>query len=304
MRRHFVWICAAVIPVVFLVPTASADGPPADGPPADQAGLQLAAASGGGDGTLGSAAARALDDGYLVPDEAEYAKAKAAAATRVSNPSRQTDALGTTAPTALLASKGLSQAGHTPSDSTGAIGTTRYIETINSKVGIYDRTGSLINSDSLSNFWAETGNNNFDPQVMWDATTERFYYSGDSVASSTDNRLAFGFSKSASPNNATTDWCHYQVGYGSTFPDYPKLGDSRDFALIGVNVFTGNSFTGSDILGIGKPAGTAAITTCPDGSSLTFGSATDVTMGNGVTAAFTPVPATEVDASPTGFVVA
>ena len=299
MRRQFAWFCAAVIPVALIVPTASADNSAAG-----HSRLRLTAASGGGDGTLGPAAARALDQGYLVPDQAAYEQAKVAAAARVGARSGEADTLTTSAPSTLLTWKGLSAAGHSPSDSTGAIGTTRYIENVNSKVGIYDRTGALINSDSLSHFWNEVGNNNFDPQVMWDATTARFYYAGDSVASSTDNRLAFGFSKSASPNNATTDWCHYQVGFNSDFPDYPKLGDSKDFALIGVNVFTGNSFTGSDIVGLGKPAGTAAITTCPAPTSLAFGKASDVTMADGVTPAFTPVPATEVDSNATGFVVA
>jgi hypothetical protein len=260
-------------------------------------------ATGGGDGTVGVAAARAMRRGYLVPDQAAYERAKAAVAGNVGLPPTQ-DAPSTAAPTAEVTWKGLTNPGLTPSDSTGAIGTTRYIETVNSKVGIFDRTGALITSASLDTFWEEASNSNFDPQVMWDARTNRFYYAGDSVASSADNRLAFGFSKSDSPSNASTDWCHYEVGYGVNFPDYPKLGDSRDFGLIGVNVFTGTTFTGSDILAIGKPVGTAAIGTCPAASTFAFGVGADLTTANGTTAAFTPVPATEVDANGTGFVVA
>jgi hypothetical protein len=108
---------------------------------------------------------------------------------------------------------------------------------VNSKVGIYNTSLSLLNSDTLNNFWGESGADVFDPQIMWDATTNRFYYTGDVIFSSTDNRLAFGFSKTASPSNATTDWCHYDITYGTDFPDYPKLGDSQDFAIIGVNTF-------------------------------------------------------------------
>jgi hypothetical protein len=263
----------------------------------------LEVARGGGDGTVGSAAARALRDGYLVPNLDAYEQARTAAATRVGPPATNAPQ-GAAAPSAVVTWKGLANAGVTPSDSTGAIGNTRYIEAVNAKVGIYDRTATLINSDSLSSWWQEAGNNNFDPQIMWDARTKRFYYAGDSVASSLDNRLAFGFSKSASPNNATTDWCHYEVGFGGDFPDYPKLGDSRDFSLIGVNVFTGNSFTGSDIVAIGKPTGTSAITTCPGAMTFSFGIGRDITTWNGITPAFTPVPATEVDSNGTGYVVA
>ena len=74
----------------------------------------------------------------------------------------------------------------------------------------------------------------FDPQIIWDPTTSRFYYVADDVISATDNRLAFGFSKTASPSSAA-DFCKYTLRFGSRFPDYPKLGDTEDLLLIGVN---------------------------------------------------------------------
>ncbi|HVQ89262.1 MAG TPA: hypothetical protein VMT88_13885, partial [Actinomycetes bacterium] len=209
MNRQLLLLSVPPLVLGLLVPLASASDAASGA-----AKFQIEAASGGGDGTLGIAAARAMSQGYLVPDQARYERAKAQAAKRLSSGSTKG---GPTlaAPATLLRWDGLTSPGHTPSDSTGAIGTTRFIETVNAKVGIYDRAGALVNSDSLSNFWQESGNNNFDPQIMWDAKTKRFYYAGDSVASATDNRLAYGFSKTASPNNATSDWCHYQVGYGS-----------------------------------------------------------------------------------------
>lgn len=298
MKRGLVLLCAAMVTLGLL-----GSGAGAGTGAGRSAGPHLEPASGGGDGTLGVAAARARRQGYLVPNQTAYERAKAAAAKSVGLPVAHASQ-GAAAPTTAVGWKGLASPGNSPSDSTGAIGTTRYIETVNAKVGIYDRAGALIKSDSLTNWWQEAGNDNFDPQVMWDARTNRFYYAGDSVASSIDNRLAFGFSRSASPNDATTDWCHYQLGYGSDFPDYPKLGDSRDFALIGVNVFTGTTYTGSDIVGIGKPVGTASISTCPDAATFAFGTVTDIKMANGTTPAYTPVPATEVDANGTGYVVA
>jgi hypothetical protein len=298
VKRGLVVLCAVILPLGSVSPGAVA-GARAGG----SNGQHLEIATGGGDGTVGAAAARAMRQGYLVPDQAAYERAKTAAAGNLGLRTTQADP-SAAAPTAAVTWKGLANPGRSPSDSTGAIGITRYIETVNSKVGIYDRTGALITSASLDTFWNEASNENFDPQVMWDARTDRFYYAGDSVASSVDNRLAFGFSKSDSPNNASSDWCHYEVGYGINFPDYPKLGDSRDFGLIGVNVFTGTTFTGSDIVAIGKPVGTAAIGTCPDPSTFAFGVGADLRTANGTTAAFTPVPATEVDANGTGFVVA
>ena len=80
------------------------------------------------------------------------------------------------------------------------------------------------------------------------------------VFSATDNRLLFGFSKTPSPSSAA-DWCKYTIDYGAEVPDFPKLGDTQHFAVIGVNAFTSKGFAiafrGSDVLAVDKPpAGT------------------------------------------------
>ena len=162
MRQLLALVTSAIIPLALLAPATSAESLASVRPHP-----KLQVASGGGDGSLGSAASLALSQGYLVPDQAAYQDAKAAAARRFTTTAAKASGLGTAAPVTSLSWKGVSQAGHSPSDSTGAIGTTRYVETVNSKVGIYDRTGALVASDSLSNFWNENGNNNFDPQITW-----------------------------------------------------------------------------------------------------------------------------------------
>ena len=199
---------------------------------------------------------------------------------------------------------GQSSVNSSPTDSTGAIGTTRYIQTINSIVRIVNRTtNAAIANGTLTQL---SGNiaNNFDPQIIWDPTTNRFYYTMDSVFSSTNNKLAFGFSKTASPINVTTDWCHYNVSYGTPFPDYPKLGDSHYFVIIGVNTFANNStggFVGSDIVAISKPP---AGTTCPLASTFKTGKKANIKDSGGINQTFTPVPSQQVDTNITGYVVA
>jgi hypothetical protein len=112
--------------------------------------------------------------------------------------------------------------------------------------------------------------------------------------------LAFGFSKTASPSSAA-DFCQYAVGFGMVFPDFPKLGDSRFFAEIGSNLFSGSgSFLGSDLLAISKPPSGS---TCPAASSFKLDDAAPLLM-NASTAAFTPVAANEIDTRATGFAVA
>src|SRR5438552_9632943 len=82
--------------------------------------------------------------GYLVPDQAAYELAKAAAPERASTSSAGTSRSpgAAVAPQILQSWQGLTDTSVTPPDPTGAVGPTRYIETINRKFAIYDRSGS------------------------------------------------------------------------------------------------------------------------------------------------------------------
>src|SRR5205823_5601404 len=158
------------------------------------------------------------------------------------------------------------------------------------RVAIYDLSLNVIQQATLSQWWKVTGAISLSSQVIWDATTSRFYYAGGSTFSNSDHRLTFGFSKTAAPSNLTTDWCHYQSKRGSYFPDLPKLGDSRDFAVIGSNLFTASSqFVGAEIFAIRKPP---AETACPTTSSLKTGRKVGLAI-NGIEYA-SPVPANEI----------
>jgi hypothetical protein len=270
--------------------------------------LRVADPSETGDGTMSRPAAAAMARGAL-PKSSNEVAAKAAAnaaSARVRVPS------AARAPSAVSPNAPVVQGGHnfagqfdantSPSDSTGTIGTTRYIQTVNRSFAIYNRsTNALIRTANLNALDASSGANVFDPQILWDPQTSKFFYLNDMIFSASDNRLAFGFSKTASPNSES-DFCHYNIGYGTVFPDFPKLGDSQYFSIIGVNDYdAANNFIGSDLLAVGKPAA-GAITTCPAASSLPFGNSKDLrdTANNRV---FTPVPANGYDTVPTGYVV-
>lgn len=267
-----------------------------------------------GDGTMSPAAAAAMRRGALKLPADEALKAATNNAARQSGewnrplaPSDLAPIGGRRSASAPVVVGGLSFAGQTdsggtPPDTTGAIGRTRFIQLVNRRFGIYNRaTGALLSSGTLNTLAGLSSSvNSFDPQIMWDPTTSRFYYVMDSVFSSTNNKLAFGFSKTASPSNGTTDWCHYTYtpADAARFPDYPKLGDSRFFIIIGVNSFK-PGFVGSDLIAISKPPGGS---TCPlevfrVGTVLGLRDTTGALV-------FTPVPANQVDTSGTGYVVA
>jgi hypothetical protein len=142
-----------------------------------------------------------------------------------------------------------------------------------------------------------------DPQIIWDATTARWYYAMVAFLSSTDFGLAFGFSKTTSPFDSTKApddaWCHYLYSYASRRPDYVRLGDNADFIIIGVNAFQ-PSFVGADITAISKPP---AGTTCPDPATFKKGTKFSIRDTDGVLVA-TPVPSNQIDDLPTGYVLA
>jgi hypothetical protein len=257
-----------------------------------------------GDGTMSAAASAAMNRGALPKSAAEVAAKAAAtnASLSVSAPASTSGADGSGPGALATVFGGLNFSGQfnttsTPPDTTGAIGTTRYIELVNTRYGIYNRsTGALINAGTLNQLAGLASTvSTFDPQIIWDAQTNRFYYVNDSIFSASDNRLSFGFSRTASPADGTsTHWCKYTLAFGTRFPDYPKLGDSQFFTIVGVNSFA-PGFVGSDIISFSKPP---AGTSCPTGSTFKINKLLNLIDS------FTPVPSNQIDLSSTGYVVA
>ena len=252
-----------------------------------------------GDGTMSRVAREAMRSTLTLPAD-DRAKARATAAAPAASGEAESPSASlaeTLAPASSRSWEGVFDTAAAPSDSTGAVGTTRYIELINRKFAIYNKTNDApISTGTLNELFGQASTtNSFDPQIMWDPGTSRFYYTGDSVFSASDNKLSIGFSKTNSPNNGTSDWCHYQISYGSAFPDYPKLGDSLDFWTIGVNTFGPSSFLGSDIMALSKPP---AGSTCPAASTLKFGSSVNIASS------FTPVAVNQTDSGATGHFIA
>lgn len=257
------------------------------------------------DGTLGAPARRAIRQGYLVPDQAAYdASKRAALASRPPAEASTLDIAAGPAPNVPVLSRnweGVRDDQVAPSDSTGAIGSTRYVELVNRRFGIYNRTSNApVGTGTLQQLvGASPTSNVFDPQVIWDSQTNRFFYVADQVNSATANFIAWGFSKTDSPTTAA-DFCKYTVPFGSTLPDYPKLGDTADFLLVGTNNFNAAfSFLGAFTQWITKPA---AGTACPAASSFTTGAVGPLKDANGDLTE-TPVPANQTDASSTGYIM-
>jgi hypothetical protein len=203
-----------------------------------------------------------------VPDEAAYEKQKeranAKAQAKRSSGGEYTSSLATPTTQNVLSSfEGVSST--TPrSDSNGAIGPSQYIEVTNAGFAIYDRSSSTPTSQGTLRALTSQGGNIFDPMVIWDLDTNRFYYTTADTESSIDKRIDFGFSKTSTPSSAA-DFCQYTISLGSIHADYPRLGDTKDFLLVGTNNSNG-SYIGSNLYSITKPPSGS---TCPDKSTFT-----------------------------------
>jgi hypothetical protein len=167
----------ALAPVSLLaVLTVAPAGVPA--PSSSPGGIRFEAASGGTPGGLSVDAQRAIAEGPLASDETALAHAKAAAADAESGSrtllrDSRTVLRDSPRPSIGVSKEGLNDVTQTPSRTTSAVGTQRHVQTVNSQVGIYDRSLNLINQDTLNNWFAQPGANSFDPQVIWDPTNCR-----------------------------------------------------------------------------------------------------------------------------------
>jgi len=233
------------------------------------------------------------DLGYLPLHPSAYARAKAEADARVASRAGGGAASISNLATALPSWQGLQQSNVTPPDPNGAIGPSRYVEMVNLQYGVYDRSGTLLAQGSLY-----TLTNDFyisDPEIIWDPFTQRFYYTMvDYIA----NTIKWGFSNSDKPD--VDGFCNYTANFGYTdLPDYPRLGDTQHFLLVGVNLFANFSiYQGSDVDWMQKPPpSTTPPSGCPTSFNPTTGKVSDLTNS-------TPVPAVQTDPSTTGWVVA
>lgn len=236
----------------------------------------------------------------LARDEKAYAAQKAAANARAhvttTAPGATTSAASTSS--VLQSWQGINDVNYSPSDSTSAVGSGRFVELINSDFAIYDRSATTPMATGTLNTLsgAPTSSSVFDPQIMWDPASQRFYYVMVEAVSATQNNLRIGYSLTSTPSSAT-DWCRLTFSYGSSFPDYPKLGDSADVIVIGANVFLTNNRTRGDLLAFFKP---------PSGNTCTaLSGSTDTGVVNADgSQAWTLVPANDVEGASTNYTLA
>jgi hypothetical protein len=136
--------------------------------------------------------AKLLARGPLPKNSARYAREKAQAnrAAAALATGRSVPKAAPLAPTSFIEWEGVKDEGVTPSDSTGAIGPSRYIELVNLNFSIYDRATNELSTGTLNTLGGRPETDFiFDPQVIWDPQTQRFYYAMDDTIGNFANSL-------------------------------------------------------------------------------------------------------------------
>ena len=132
--------------------------------------------------------------------------------------------------------------GISPPDSMGAVGTDHIVELINGRFAAYDRSGTLLQSSTLDSFWASagvtpTGAFSFDPRIVYDQHSERWFSTAVDNAQSANNILV-GVSNSSDPTAGWTAFAIDSDADDSHWADFPMLGLNQDNVVISSNMFS------------------------------------------------------------------
>ncbi|MEZ4901170.1 MAG: hypothetical protein R2822_05110 [Spirosomataceae bacterium] len=142
-----------------------------------------------------------------------------------------------------------------PPDVNGAVGANHVMTTLNTEVRIQDKTGAIISTVTGKTFWTnEESNSVYDPKILYDPFTQRYYFVDlDGAASATSNIL-LGVSQT---NDPTGLWNQYKIKTNNDntglWLDFPSIGYNKDWFVISGNMFTtGGSFSKVKIFVINK----------------------------------------------------
>lgn len=141
-------------------------------------------------------------------------------------------------------------AGHPP-DTNGDVGPTYYIQTVNTSIGVYDKTtGTRVAAFTFDTFMSQGnfGNvcdsDNFgDPVVLYDTFEDRWVISdfafildpSGNVINPPGSYQCFAVSKTGDP--VSGGWNYYSINTTGGLGDYPKLGVWPDGIYMSVNMF-------------------------------------------------------------------
>lgn len=179
----------------------------------------------------------------------------------------------------------LDTAGDVPPDTDVAVGPTYVVETVNTTLAVYDKSGVKHFSEDLSQLFQPIiqGDTLSDPYVTYDDEAGRFLV--EVIDLTTDpntglplsDRLDFAVSDSSDPTQGFTEMHAIDLtGTSNYFADFPRTGFNHDAYVFTVNMFTVDTETFDHVIAI-----TVDKSTVTDANNATFSYATTSLPGNG-----------------------
>lgn len=127
-----------------------------------------------------------------------------------------------------------------PPDDNGTVGPNHYMQTINVKYTIYDKSGNLLagptNLNTLFEGVPGANRNDGDPIVLFDEQIGRFFVAEFSGIGGAPDYMLIAISQTDDPTGMWDRWSFPMTG----FPDYMKFGVWRDAYYMGTNTYSGN----------------------------------------------------------------
>ena len=128
-----------------------------------------------------------------------------------------------------------------PPDTMGAVGPNHVMTMLNSQVRIQSKTGTIINTVSLSGFWTapQTGlvGKPFDPHVVYDILSGRWIAACTADGHKTTSQVWFAISATNDPTGTWTFYSFAADPNGVNWADYPALGVNSKWVAITANMF-------------------------------------------------------------------
>ncbi len=134
-----------------------------------------------------------------------------------------------------------------PPDVHGAVGFDHLVTTLNTEVRIQDKAGNIVSTVVLESFFSATGETDcFDPRIMFDQLSNRFFFMACVARRSASSGFVIAASQTPDPTGV---WNFYKVDgdpADTLWFDYGNMGFSNDKICISGNMFNNNSDLAGD----------------------------------------------------------
>jgi hypothetical protein len=161
----------------------------------------------------------------------------------------------------FIGSTYLSDTAATPPDSDGAIGPSHFVEFINGRFSVFDKSsGAKVQTRTDTGFWNAAGVTFgagitvSDPRIIFDRATQRWFASQIDFNPNNlkNNRFLLAISATNDPTG-TWNAVAFQADASGNFADFPMLGLNATGVYLGANMFApGGSFAGVSLTSIPK----------------------------------------------------